>query len=101
MHSDDTPADDRLLDDIRNRLAVATEADPVFGTVELSVGELARLLELHDMHDASLIAWEYTQGCMAQVIRQRNATLEAVTLALLADEPGLADTISDILRARR
>ncbi len=102
VNSDDSPADDVLLADIRRRLAHATEADPASGTVELGVYELARILELYDSQDAALLAGDYTKGCMAQVIRKRNATLEAIQLALLAGEPGpLADTISDIMRDRR
>ncbi len=102
VNRDDFPADDVLLADIRRRLAHATESDPLSGTVELGVYELARILELYDMQDASLLAGEFAKGCMTSVIRKRNATLEAIHFALLVGEPGpLADTISDILRDGR
>jgi len=100
--SDDTSADNQLLGDLRARLARATEADPLLGTVELTTWELAHVLELHDRQDSRLRAGEFTQGRLSHVVRKRNATLDAVTLAVLAGESGpLADTISDILHGGR
>lgn len=103
VNRDDTPADDRLLDDLRARLDAATTrateaGSPDLGTVELTLGELDRLLEMYAQQDDQLRANEFVHGRQACVIRKRNAKLDAITLAVIAGGAGpLADTISKIL----
>lgn len=98
VHRDDTPADDLLVADLRDRLDRASMNDPLLGTVELTISELTRLLDMYDDLDALLLSKEFLIGVQAKSIRKRNATHDAIDLALIGQSGPLADTIGSILR---
>ncbi|MFF0284100.1 hypothetical protein ACFYSW_27715 [Rhodococcus aetherivorans] len=111
MTSDDTPTggqdshdlDNRLLGDLRDRLAravarAAEHCNPTLGTVEVTIRELAELLDRIDRHDDQLMAREFADRRQRHHMRRKNAMLLSIELALVGQSGPLVDILDGILR---
>ncbi|MBC2590401.1 hypothetical protein [Rhodococcus aetherivorans] len=107
MTSDDTPiggqdphdVDNRLLGDLRDRIAGAVEhGNPTLGTVEVTIHELAELLDRIDNHECQLMAREFSASRQAHHMRRKNAMLLSIELALVGQSGPLVDILHGILR---
>ncbi|MHC6215284.1 hypothetical protein [Rhodococcus ruber] len=111
MTSDDTPTggqdphdvDNRLLGDLRDRLAgaiarAAEHGNPTLGTVEVTIHELAELLDRIDNHECQLMAREFSASRQAHHMRRKNAMLLSIELALVGQSGPLVDILDGILR---
>ena len=109
--SDDAPAsgqdphngDSRLLGDLRDRLAqavarAAEAGNPTLGTVELTIRELAELLDRIDRHDTEQIAREFSDSRQRHHMRRKNSMLLSIELALVGQSGPLVDILEGILR---
>ncbi|MEE2034657.1 hypothetical protein [Rhodococcus chondri] len=111
MTSDDTPTgdqdphdvDNRLLSDLRDRLAqavarAAEHGNPTLGTVEVTIHELAELLDRIDRHQDQRMAGEFFASRQRHHMRRKNAMLLSIELALIGQSGPLVDVLDGILR---
>ncbi|ETT27677.1 hypothetical protein RAJCM14343_1759 [Rhodococcus aetherivorans] len=102
-NQDSHDVDNRLLGDLRDRLAgavarAAEHGNPTLGTVEVTIRELAELLDRIDHHQDQLMAREFAASRQAHHMRRKNAMLLSIELALVGQSGPLVDILEDILR---